>query len=90
MLTIKYTDPSWNDEIIEDLGGAVKITRKSGNATIEDATPDHLKEVAEDLLAQGLEVTVTFKSKVPKDQNKNWNQCNELPCSAGRYHDRGR
>ena len=28
MLTIKYTDPSWNDEIIEDLGGAVKITRK--------------------------------------------------------------
>lgn len=67
MLTIKYTDPSWNDEIIEDLGGAVKITRKSGNATIEDATPDHLKEVAEDLLSQGLDVTVTFKSKVPKD-----------------------
>ena len=39
MLTIKYTDPSWNDEIIQDLDGAVKITRKSGNATIEDASP---------------------------------------------------
>ena len=67
MLTIKYTDPSWNDEIIEDLDGAVKLTRKRGNATIEDASPDHLKEVAEDLLSQGLEVTVTFKTKVPKE-----------------------